>query len=259
MKISVLLPTRGRREVLLKSIKSLVNNAQHPDRLEFILGIDEDDDGLAAYLQQDIADFLRPHGTACHAQIFKPLGYAQMHRYVNQLASQATGEWLMFWNDDMLMQTPGWDSEIHKHTGEFRLLAPRDNHGGHPYAIVPIIPYDWYRLLDHISLNAQCDAWVSHIAYMLDIFTRIDVDVLHDRADLTGNNNDATYQARQYQEGNPDDPADFGHTNQQNARVKTAYKIAWFLNKTGRDTTWWDRVVAGEQDPFEKMRFNNEV
>lgn len=256
MKISILLPTRGRRQALLNSIKSLVDQAAHPDRVEIILGIDQDDHGLPAYLQSDIAPLLSAHGTACHAQIFDPLGYAQMHRYVNQLASHATGEWLMFWNDDMLMQTKHWDQEISKHQGEFRLLAPRDNHGGHPYAIVPIVPYDWYRLMDHISLNAQCDAWVSHIAYMLDIFTRIDVQVLHDRADLTGNNNDATYQNRVYKEGNPADPDDFGHPNQQNARVRSAYKIAWFLKKTGQDTTWWDRVVAGEQEPFEKMKFS---
>jgi hypothetical protein len=233
----------------------LVTHASDPASLEIILGIDQDDDGITAYLQSDIADFLREHSVACNAQIFQPQGYAKMHRYVNQLAGQATGDWLMFWNDDMLMQTDHWDSEIVKHTGEFRLLAPRDNHGGHPYAIVPIIPQDWYRLLDHFSLNAQCDAWVSHIAYMLDIFERIDVEVLHDRADLTGNNNDETYQRRVYKEGNPSDPEDFGHVNQQNARVRAAYKVAWFFKKMGQETTWWDQVVAGEQDPFEKMKF----
>jgi hypothetical protein len=39
----------------------------------------------------------------------------------------------------------------------------------------------------------------------------------------------------------------------QQARVSTAHKIAWFLEKTGADTTWWNKVLEGTQDPFEKM------
>jgi hypothetical protein len=136
-----------------------------------------------------------------------------------------------------------------------KLLAPRDNHDGHPYAIFPIVPRDWYTLIDHLSQNAQNDAWLSHIAYMLDIFERIDVEFIHDRADITGNNDDPTFQNRKYMEGNPSDPKDFGHPGMQQARVATAYKIAWFLNRIGQHSDWWDGVVAGTQDPFEKMKW----
>lgn len=55
-------------------------------------------------------------------------------------------------------------------------------------------------------------------------------------------------------EGNPNDPRDFGHTDMQAARVNSAHKIAWFLEKTGQgDLTWWEKVKSGEQNPFEKM------
>ena len=60
-------------------------------------------------------------------------------------------------------------------------------------------------------------------------------------------------------EGNPDDPRDFGHPTMQQARVATAYKIAWFLKKMGKDTSWWDNVVIGKQNPFEKMIFPKDV
>jgi len=88
---------------------------------------------------------------------------------------------------------------------------------------------------------------------MLDIFERVDFEFIHDRADITGNNDDETFQNRNYMEGNPDDPKDFGHTDMQKARVSSAHKIAWFLEKIGQKSEWWDNVVAGTQEPFEKM------
>ena len=41
--ISILLPTRGRTEVLRKSLLSLTQKATHPERIEILFGIDEDD------------------------------------------------------------------------------------------------------------------------------------------------------------------------------------------------------------------------
>jgi len=252
-KISILLPTRGRTEVLKTSIMTLLDNANDPICLELLFGLDEDDSDVIEYIKEELAPILQEHGVESRANIFKPLGYENLHNYVNTLAQSATGEWLFFWNDDCLMQTKDWDVVINSYTGQFKLLAPKDNHNGHPYAILPIIPKDWFILIGHLSQNAQNDAWVSHIAYMLDIFERIDIEIIHDRADITGNNNDETFKNRKYMEGNPEDPRDFGHPDMQNARVATAHKIAWFLEKTGRDTSWWEKVKAGEQNPFEKM------
>jgi hypothetical protein len=252
--ISVLLPTRGRRDVLKTSIESLVNKANQPSRLEILFGIDEDDEGLSDYIKEELAPFFNKHSIEARASVFKPLGYENLHIYVNTLAGAATGEWLFFWNDDCLMDTQGWDDVIREHDGEFKLLAPKDNHDGHPYAILPIIPKDWFILMGHLSQNAQNDAWLSHIAYMLDIFERIDFNFTHDRADITGNNDDETFKNRKYMEGNPSDPKDFGHQDMQNARVSSASKIAWYLDKTNQgDLTWWNAVKEGTQDPFEKM------
>ena len=252
--ISVILPTRGRRDVLKKSVESLINNASDPSRIELLLGIDEDDAGLNEFIKDEMAPFLKSKKVEARANIFKPIGYENLHVYINTLAGASSGEWIFFWNDDCLMKTKNWDNNIDKHTGKFKLLAPKDNHNGHPYAILPIVPRDWFILLGHLSQNAQNDAWLSHIAYMLDIFERIDVEIIHDRADITGNNNDDTFKNRKYMEGNPGDPRDFGHVDMQQARINSAHKIAWFLEKTKQnDLTWWYNVKAGKQDPFEKM------
>lgn len=257
--ISVLLPTRGRKEVLKKSLETLITKATVTKRVEIILGLDDDDVEVKQYIEDEVAPFLRDHEIECRANIFQPLGYENLHTYVNTLANSATGEWLFFWNDDALMLTDGWDEVIDSYNGQFKLLGPKDNHNGHPYAILPIVPKDWFRLMDHLSQNAQNDAWLSHVAYMLDIFERIDVEILHDRADLTGNNDDETFQNRKYMEGNPEDPRDFGHPDMQNARVRTAYKIAWFLERIGQKSEFWENVKAGTQDPFEKMQWGEGV
>jgi hypothetical protein len=257
--ISVLLPTRGRTDLLKKSLESLISHANDPTRIEILLGLDDDDEEVRPFIEQEIAPYLQEQGVECRANIFEPLGYSKLHVYVNTLASSATGQWLFFWNDDALMETQGWDDQIESKNGQFKLFAPHDNHAGHPYAILPIIPMDWFRLMDHLSMNSQNDAWLSHVAYMLDIFERIDINFLHDRADLTGNNDDETFKARSYSEGNPSDPADFGHADMQNSRVRTAYKIAWYLDKIGQHSDWWDNVQAGTQDPFEKMIFPDGV
>jgi len=257
--ISVLLPTRGRREALQKSLLSLMSKVADPSRIELLLGLDEDDPETIEFVKTVVAADMKALGVHTNASLFKPLGYENLHLYVNHLASCSRGDWLFFWNDDAIMETDNWDNEIASYTGQFKLLAPKDNHNGHPYAIFPIVPKDWFILMDHLSQNAQNDAWLSHIAYMLDIFQRIDVTVMHDRADLTGNNNDATFAARKYMEGNPSDPRDFMHPNHLRARLATAYKIAWYMDKMGYDTSWWDDVVAGKQHPLEKMVFPNGV
>jgi hypothetical protein len=258
-RITILLPTRGRTDVLKRSLESLLSKARNTSRLELLLGIDEDDIGTKEYIQTEIVSLLKEAGVDCRANVFKPLGYENLHVYVNTLAANATGEWLFFWNDDGVMVTDGWDDVIDSYTGQFKLLAPKDNHDGHPYAIFPIVPRDWFVLMGHLSQNAQNDAWLSHIAYMLDIFERIDVEFIHDRADITGNNDDSTFQNRRYMEGNPDDPRDFAHETMQQARVASAYKIAWYLERIGQRSIWWDAVVAGTKNPFEKMVWGKNV
>ena len=258
-KISILLPSRGRTDVLKASIMSLLDTVKDPNCLELLFGLDEDDNEVIDYIKDELAPILQEKGVESRANIFKPLGYENLHNYVNTLAQSATGDWLFFWNDDCLMTTPDWDEVINSYTGQFKLLAPKDNHEGHPYAILPIVPKDWFILMGHLSQNAQNDAWLSHIAYMLDIFERIDVEFIHDRADITGNNDDETFRNREYKEGNPEDPEDFGHPTQQQARVATTHKIAWFLDKIGQPSQMWEDIKQGKVQPLSNMIWPEDV
>jgi hypothetical protein len=244
MTISILLPTRKRVKQLQKSVESLINGASHKDKLQFLFGVDDDD--------QETLDFLKT--TKYPNQIilkFKRLGYENLHIYNNSLCSYAQGTWIMFFNDDAIMSTKGWD-EIIEANKTFNVLRIKEQ-TNHPYSIFPIFPWDWFRCLDHISLHGQNDAWVSEIAYMLNIMKDIDVEVIHDRADITGNNNDSVFQERVYKEGSPDKEGDLHHKDMVQKRFADAEKLAWFLERIGQTSVHWKKITKKEIKPFANL------
>jgi len=90
--ISVLLPTRGRRDLLKKSIHTLIDKANQKDKVEILFGIDEDDEGIQEFIKEEMAPYFNKHKVEARASVFKPLGYENLHIYVNTLAGADTGE-----------------------------------------------------------------------------------------------------------------------------------------------------------------------
>ena len=242
MNISILLPTRKRLKLLKKAVDSLINNARYPDKLQFLFGVDEDDNETFLYLKRS----KYPNQLALQ---FKPIGYENLHKYNNTLAGYATGRWIMFFNDDAIMNTKNWDEKIMDFEDEFCLLRFKEQ-TNHPYSIFPCFPKEWYYLLDHISLHGQNDAWLSEVAYLLNIMRDVDIEVTHDRADITGNNNDETFRARKYNEGNPEDPNDLHHVRMVKLRYKDALKINWYLGLIKQPNEFIIKHLKEKTDPF---------
>lgn len=257
-KISILLATRERPELLEKSIDSLMTNISDSENVEIMLGIDNDDTATLDFVQtEEFQNKLQnEYNVDVQAVLFDRLGYKNLHQYMNQLWSQANGEWLMLWNDDAIMETKDWDLEIGKFDNEFALLKFNQTNHTHPYALFPVIPTDWCRLIGNFSLNAQNDAWLNLIAKPLGIIKDIPVDVLHDRFDLTGNNDDEIFRSREYAEGNPQDPNDLMHENMIKTRDAIIHKIAWYCDRIGQKETseYFGKVKVGDIDPFEDWK-----
>jgi len=256
-RIAVILPTRGRTAALTRSLVGLLEKAADLDTIQVLLGLDNDDAVGIKHFQESLQPQLDDMGVAYTAMTFEPMGYSRLNEYINTLSKESSADWIFFWNDDALMESQDWDLEIVKHTGEFKLLAVH-THNDHPYSIFPIVPREWLDLIGHLSLHSMTDAWLSQIAYLVDIWERIDVHVVHDRADLTGNNLDTTYKQRELLEGNPSNPRDFHNPNMTVLRMKECEIIDEYLKKQGLNSTWWDRVKTGEQDPWEHLR-NNDI
>jgi hypothetical protein len=154
------------------------------------------------------------------------------------------------------METKGWDTEIAKNTGQFKLLKVH-THKEHPYSIFPIAPIEWFEQLGYLSQHQLIDSELSQVAYYLDVMKIIDVYVTHDRSDLTGNNNDENAKKKKYLEGNPSNPRDFHYQSFNVQRVNDAERLSQYLITRGEKSEWWEGVKAGTQDPWENLKKND--
>ena len=254
--IALLVPTRGRTTALKLSIISVFNRALDLDKVQLMLGFDNDDEVGLTFFNKEIQPWLEEKGVHYTVMLFKPLGYVGLNLYYNGLAKQSDANWLMCWSDDAVMETTGWDKLITDNDGEFKLLKVH-THKDHPYSIFPIWPRAWYDLFGWVSRHQMVDAELSQIAYMTDLIKIIEIYVTHDRVDLTGNNKDDTHKNRVLLEGNLNDPKDFHHANYNNARLVDCEVITNYLKSKGEDTTFWENVKAGKQDPWEKLKKND--
>lgn len=250
--ISILLPTRGRTDLLKRSLLSLIDNANNPESIQILLGFDDDDADSSNYFIDNIAPLLDEVGSSYRVLEFKRMGYQELHRYLNELAVHAQAPWWVFWNDDAVMVDSGWDTEISKQGDRFCIQA-FNTHTLHPYSIFPIVPRAWFEVLGHLSRHQLNDAYISQIAWMMDIMIRIPTRVDHERFDLTGKNKDETFTDRVIFEGNQSDPRDFNHRSCRQCRIEDSRKLATYLEGYNYDMSFWRKVEKNEQDPWERM------
>lgn len=254
--IAMLLATRGRTESLGRSIRTLVDLADDASKIQIMFAFDDDDEVGFKYFTDELKPWLDERKIAYTAMRFKRMGYINLHKYNNAMAKQTDARWLVIWNDDAVMETPGWDSVIMSYEGQFKLLSFK-THNMHPYSIFPIVPRKWYDLLGYISPHPTQDGWVSQQAYMLDIYQRIEVQVLHDRFDLTGNNGDDIFANRPMLEGKPDDPRDFHSVAMMDLRHRDCAKLATYMQSQNISTEFFNNIFKGTQDPWQRLAEND--
>ena len=254
--IAVLLPTHKRTDALRRSLFSLIDLAHDLDSVQFRFGIDNNDDIGLDYFTDNIQPELDARDINYEALGFEPLGYAGLNQYFNTLARDADADWLFVWCDDAIMQTQAWDQRIRECTGEFKLLKVH-THNEHPYSIFPIFPKEWMDTLGQLSRHQMLDAEGSQMAYWLDIMKIIEVDVTHDRADLTGNNKDEAYKKREYLEGNPNNPRDLHNEFFVKHRFIDAERLAAYMKSRGLSTQWYQDIKSGKIEPQRRLKEND--
>lgn len=233
-KISVLLPTRGRPQALERSLRSLLEQATDPTRVEILLAVDNDDVDHKKYVLEDLAPKLaKEFNSTINTHVFLPLGYKNLHAYYNHLCCNATGSWLFLWNDDALIQSKGWDDEIASYDDQFVLLKLDQVNHPHLFALFPIVPKAYFDVNGYYSPNAQNDNFLyqvfANLAPNEGRIKKIKSQVFHDRADLTGNNKDSTYDNRQYMEGNPSNPEDIASVQNRQRLTATVTKLLEYI------------------------------
>lgn len=254
--IAVMLATHKRTDALSRSVFSLLDRTKNLDRIQIIFGIDDNDSIGTDHFINVIQPELDRRGVDYTALSFEPLGYLGLNQYYNRMSDEADADWLMVWCDDAIMETQDWDERVAECTGEFKLLKVHA-HNEHPYAVFPIIPAEWREVTGYYAQHQMLDAEVSQMAYMLDIMKIIEINVTHDRADLTGNNDDETNKKKVMLEGNPSNPLDFHYPALRNQRLIDTDKIAQYMKSKGFDTSWWEGVKLGKNNAFDLMAAND--
>ena len=135
----------------------------------------------------------------------------------------------MIWNDDCVMATANWTEVVRTFDGQMVVLNPRTNHDNWKIDmnVFPIFPRKLVELMGHVSLSRHNDSWLEFVARDAGIMVRVPITIHHDRADLTGNNDDAVYAARQL-----DHESFHGH-ELESAREHDVQKIRAYLAHAG--------------------------
>lgn len=227
-KISILLPTRKRTAAVIKSIGSLLASAADPSSIEILIAYDNDDLESKEFFNSTWFPFVEQVGATTKVFETERFGYLRLYKYVNFLAEHATGDWIMFWNDDALMLTDNWDQEIVKNNGWFGLLRMPCVTMNHPFALFPIIPREWVDFFGQVSPVNHSDWWIYNVTVPAGRMKNIPVEVYHDRADVTGGNNDETFKEQSYAADgrDPTNPEDYSHPDRQQDLMTWIKKLA---------------------------------
>lgn len=160
--ISVLIPSRGRPDMLTRCIASLGN---YPN-VEILVGLDEDDKESES-LTWPAAGL--GHVTFCTAPRFPTLAAC-----INNLAQGSKGRWLFVLCDDVVIHDPEWPAKIVAAGAMlprgFGVMHPRD--GLHPdFPSMPIISRHMYNALGYMMAPHFpfwfTDTWWDEIGYII--------------------------------------------------------------------------------------------
>ncbi len=195
--ISVLLPTRGRPKWLFESMRSLADHALEKRGIEFLLKIDDDDEETLAALHQ-FQDF------PCSVKAWRSPrggGYADMHLWVNHLASEAQGKWLIIWNDDARMMTSEWDMLVEHSFADDKVWhgvddvickVPRLN-GELGCTAFFFLNRKVVEILGRFSYIMHCDTWVASIMKFIDSLLFLPMVDVHHMEGKVGEERDAIW------------------------------------------------------------------
>jgi len=95
-----------------------------------------------------------------------------------------------------------WRESRPRRPGRLHLavLNPQPNHDNWAtdMNVFPTVPRRLVHLIGHISRSPHVDSWLEAVGREAGMMVRVPITIEHDRADLTGDNDDAVYRAREY-------------------------------------------------------------
>lgn len=173
---SILIPTRNRFDSLLKAVNSIIEKTNKLDRIEILIRFDEDDENSLSRVEE-----LPTDKVSINIITGKRHKYEFLHKYVNEMCAETKGEFIVWFNDDCIIETQGWDNIIAEYTGKIVCFYP-NNKGTGSGNIFPIISRKIYEIIGHFSQSQQVDTWQAVVGKRAGIEVKLDKMVfIHNR------------------------------------------------------------------------------
>lgn len=191
--ISVLMPTRGRPEMVRESLTSLIERCSDPLlwNMEVLVALDPDDPSVSA-----TREVIKSLGVSTLTiTVRERMGYHRLNEYFNLLAKQALGKWLLLWNDDAVMTTHGWDLGITRLPEQVIVADLWCPPHSPSLCTFPAVRKWAVDELGHFSRHTpHCDTYWQDMARSIPggIVHVMEAVVRHERHDITGREMDLT-------------------------------------------------------------------
>lgn len=188
--VSLIVPTRGRPAQLRRMLDSVAGTAAHPERVEVVLVVDDDD----------------PHSLVAHPRLTVRHAVGAPNRTMGALNNAgfaaSSGRYVMLLNDDVIVRTRGWDATalacFQRFPDPFVLLHVNDTLMRDHLCTFPLTSrafyevcgevcppaYQRYRIDDHIEdvFNLLAVAGERRVVYLPDVVFEHDNATLHPEA-----------------------------------------------------------------------------
>ena len=208
MKISVICPTRDRKDMLCRGIDSAINSICDTSKVEFLFRFDEDDmstikEVMEYYDTKEISvkprwkkfrwgkskfrvieTISRKHNLTMKFLVGHRHRYHYMNRYHDELIHISEGEYIVFWSDDLELvpndKYEGWDSLIREGEGQlfiffFRAGVSKQIPWRHPQW-PEVFPRKLWEINGRFCPNALNDWWPQELCKVVSPDVRVILD-----------------------------------------------------------------------------------
>ena len=163
-RISLLLPTRGRAELLRRFLESVLARSERPDLVEVVVYADADDPSSHGFQVEglEVRTIVGPR--------------ASMGDYNTACFERSRGDIVVLGNDDVVIQTRGWDRKLREMHAAMQdrvyLAYPNDLFKGRGLSAFPILSRAACQMLGEPFPRAYRGAFIDY--HLLDIFKRLE-------------------------------------------------------------------------------------
>lgn len=223
--VTVMVPSRGRVQLLERSLLSLRSMAKDPSRVQVVARVDADDRATVEFVntRKDLVSnvITAPRGR----------GYADLHLMYNDMCKLAQGRFLFLWNDDATLVSHDWDEDLARFDdGKICYINSNLNDGrGRDVYLFPIVHRSWYDTTGHFSMSPHNDTYVYNaFCGFPQLFRHSGITIRHDALQLL---HDTT--SREAQQWWPTTKSGWNSPEVQNALATDIAKLRELVKQHG--------------------------